>query len=114
MQNDASKEISFLIILDSPPVYHRQLENFKLTFQSDTSWREADTWYRQTSIAHNPGFQKSLATNLNRPEQIIDIGEWNRSKHLALRTQINCLPQVDGMYSRSPYPPCLPEHEPSN
>lgn len=74
-QNEASKEVSFLIILDSPPVYHRQLENFKLTFQSDTSWRDSDTWYRQTSIAHDLEVQRRLATNLNRPEQIINIGE---------------------------------------
>jgi RNA-dependent RNA polymerase len=114
MQNEASKEVSFLIVLDSPPVYHRQLENFKLTFQSDTSWRETDTWYRQTSIAHNTGFQKYVATNLNRPEQIINIGELNWSKLLVLRIQINCLPQVDGMRSRSPYPPSLPKPEPSS
>lgn len=74
LQNEASK-VSFLIILDSPPVYHRQLEDFKLTFQSDTTWRETDTWYRQTTIAHETGFEKYMATNLSRPEQIINIGE---------------------------------------
>lgn len=114
LENEDSKEVSFLIILDSPPVYHRQLENFKATFQSDTSWRETDTWYRQTSIAHETGVEKYMATNLSRPEQIINIGELHRFKDLMLRFEINRFSQVDGMCSRSPYPLALRKPEPSS
>lgn len=75
MTNDASKEVSFLIILDCPAAFHRQLPHFGPAFQNDISWRDSDTWYRQTSIAKDPFAQRLLATNLQQSEQIIDIGE---------------------------------------
>lgn len=70
-----TKEQSILIILDSPAVHHRQVKNFGITFHNEESWREADTWYRQTSVSRNPAIHNSAPTNLRSPGQIIDIGE---------------------------------------
>lgn len=88
-QNDTSKEISYLIVLDSPAVYHRQLSNFKLAFQSETSWREADTWYRQTSITYDPWSQRKLTTHLHRTGQIVDIGESSSCQFLIVETNLS-------------------------
>lgn len=73
-KNDVSKEFSFFIILDSPAVYHRQLQHFELAFQNDTSWRESDTWYRQASLSCDFPDQTLLPTNFNQSEQVVDIG----------------------------------------
>lgn len=74
MHDEASQELSFLIILDSPVVCHRKMQNIKGTFQGESSWRESDTWHRQTAIVHNPWLQLALTTNLRRSGQIVDIG----------------------------------------
>lgn len=75
-QHDStSKPVSLLTILDNPPIYHRRLGDVKSTFTDEMSWREADTWYRQTSVVHNPWLQNDIATNIRRSGQIIDIGK---------------------------------------
>ncbi|KAJ5819868.1 hypothetical protein N7474_005459 [Penicillium riverlandense] len=72
-----SQQIAFLITLNSPPIYHRQLKDFRSTFTGATTWKEADTWYRQTAVVHNPYGQSAVPTNLRRSGQVIDIGGWN-------------------------------------
>lgn len=71
----STKNLSFLIILDTPAVYHRQVKDVNDTFAgSETIWREGDTWQRQTSMAH-----RQVTTNapisLRRSGQIVDLGE---------------------------------------
>lgn len=70
-----SQQIAFLTILNSPPIYHRQLKDFRPTFTGATSWKETDTWYRQTAVVHNPYGQTAGPTNLRRSGQLIDIGK---------------------------------------
>jgi RNA-dependent RNA polymerase len=70
-----SHELSFTIILDSPPVYHRQSTDILATFGTQSSWRETDLWMRQTSIAHNlGGAQDQARVSLRKSGQIVDLG----------------------------------------
>lgn len=70
-----SQQTAFLTILTSPPIYHRQLKDFRPTFTGSTNWKETDTWYRQTAVVHNPYGQIAIPTNLRRSGQVIDIGK---------------------------------------
>lgn len=70
-----SQQASLLIVLDSSVICHRKVKNIQMTFTEPRSWREEDTWYRQTAVAHNPIFLKSVTTNLKRHGQVIDLGE---------------------------------------
>ncbi|KAI9368815.1 RNA dependent RNA polymerase-domain-containing protein [Aspergillus egyptiacus] len=75
--NSVTGNISHFIFLGSPPIYHRRISNIESTFIEETSWRETDTWFRQTQIAHNPQELASLPVSLRRQNPIIDIGRWN-------------------------------------
>ncbi|OOQ81566.1 putative RNA-directed RNA polymerase (Sad-1) [Penicillium brasilianum] len=72
-----SDEVSLIIILDSPPIYHRQSTDILSTSSTHTSWRDTDLWQRQTCIAHKTGVQDLVKTNLRRSGQIVDLGRWN-------------------------------------
>ncbi|CAG8265197.1 unnamed protein product [Penicillium salamii] len=72
-----SQQASLLIVLDSSVICHRKVNNIQMTFTEPRSWREEDSWYRQTTVAHNPIFLKSATTNLKRHGQVIDLGRWN-------------------------------------
>ncbi|KAL3471302.1 RNA dependent RNA polymerase-domain-containing protein [Aspergillus californicus] len=76
-RNPATGYISHFTILNSPPIYHRRLQNIENTFVEETSWRESDTWFRQTHIARNPQELATLPVSLRRQSPIIDIGRWN-------------------------------------
>lgn len=67
--------LSHLTILEDPPCYHRRVKNIASTFIDHNSWKEADTWFRQTSIVHNPYGLASSPVSLRRIRPIIDIGE---------------------------------------
>ncbi|KAF7587579.1 hypothetical protein BBP40_007020 [Aspergillus hancockii] len=70
--------VSHFIVLDSPPIYHRRINNIETTFSDDSnSWREADAWYRQTYIVRNPMELSSLPVGLKKAKAVIDIGRWN-------------------------------------
>lgn len=71
----ASEGVSHLTFLDAPPVYHRRIKNIASTFTDENSWREADTWFRQTDIVHNPQELASLPISLRKFKPLIDIGE---------------------------------------
>lgn len=68
-----SQEISLVIFLDTPPTCHRQSSNVMASFNNPSSWREADLWQRQTSIAHVVG-ENLTTVNLRRSGQIVDLG----------------------------------------
>ncbi|CAG8291982.1 unnamed protein product [Penicillium olsonii] len=72
-----SQQASLLIVLDSSVICHRKVKDLQMTFTEPRIWREEDSWYRQTTVAHNPIFLRNAATNLKRPGQIIDLGRWN-------------------------------------
>ncbi|KAL4805531.1 RNA dependent RNA polymerase-domain-containing protein [Aspergillus unguis] len=69
--------ISHYTFLGSPAIYHRRIQNTENTFVEETSWRETDTWFRQTQIVLNPPESANLPVNLRRNNPIIDIGRWN-------------------------------------
>ncbi|KAJ5510324.1 RNA-dependent RNA polymerase eukaryotic-type [Penicillium expansum] len=48
-----------------------------MTLTEPLSWREEDSWYRQTAVTHNPNSLKTLPTNLKKTGHIIDLGRWN-------------------------------------
>ena len=73
--SSTARELSFLVILDSPAIFHRRLKDITKTFSGDRSWREPDTWWRQTELAHDPGLQKGLPTNLCKKGQMLDLGK---------------------------------------
>ncbi|KAJ5769129.1 hypothetical protein N7520_003688 [Penicillium odoratum] len=75
MKNNDTGDPSYVIVLNAPPVIHRQARS--PTFGSEITWRSSDTWLRQTSVVHNPLSQGSITTNLRKSGQIIDMGRWN-------------------------------------
>ncbi|KAL4953606.1 RNA dependent RNA polymerase-domain-containing protein [Aspergillus filifer] len=76
-KDPSSRGISHFTFLSSPPLYHRRITNLDRTFMEATSWRESDTWFRQTNIVHNPERLADLPISLRRQNPIIDIGRWN-------------------------------------
>lgn len=68
-------ELSFIFSLDSPPSYHRKLQDLSNTFSEvDNIWRSDDTWYRQTDIVHNPLDLIHSKTSLKKAHPVINIG----------------------------------------
>ncbi|KGO75271.1 RNA-dependent RNA polymerase, eukaryotic-type [Penicillium italicum] len=84
----ATREHAFLIVLDSAAICHRKAKDTRLTLAEPLSWREEDSWYRQTAVTHNPNSLKTLPTNLKKTGHIIDLGRWNVFK-------ISFAPDVD-------------------
>ncbi|RAK76660.1 RNA dependent RNA polymerase [Aspergillus fijiensis CBS 313.89] len=75
-RNTDTKSISHLTILDSPPIYQRRIDDIRSTFLEDHHWRDADTWYRQTQIVHQPRRLSGLPISLQRQHSVIDLGRW--------------------------------------
>lgn len=74
-QHPSTGVISHFTFLNSPPIYHRRIQNVESTFIEETSWREMDTWFRQAQIVLNPLELSGLPVNLKRQNPVIDIGE---------------------------------------
>jgi RNA-dependent RNA polymerase len=72
--NELGSSISHIISIDTPPVYHRRLKDINSTF-SVNSWRDADTWFRQTDIVHIPENLARLPISLRKHASIINIGK---------------------------------------
>ncbi|KAJ5357535.1 RNA-dependent RNA polymerase eukaryotic-type [Penicillium brevicompactum] len=85
--DDATQQTSLLIVLDDSVICHRKVKNPHITFNESRAWREEDSWYRQTTVTHNPSSQKNATTNLKRTGQVIDLGRWNVFK-ITLAPQI--------------------------
>jgi len=66
---------SHFTFLESPAIYHRRIKNIQSTFVDGTSWRDGDTWYRQTHVVHNPHAQATLPISLQKRNPVIDIGK---------------------------------------
>lgn len=67
--------MSHSMFLESPPLYNRRIKNVPSTFIDDNTWRDSDTWFRQTQIVHNPQAQATLPVSLRKLNPIIDIGK---------------------------------------
>ncbi|KAJ5692367.1 hypothetical protein N7462_001790 [Penicillium macrosclerotiorum] len=80
LHDPEAEEVSYLTVLETPPVYHRKLMDIRPSFGSKTSWRDAETWYRQVTVMHFPNTQNGTTTNLRRSGQVIDTGRWNTFK----------------------------------
>ncbi|KAL1851938.1 hypothetical protein Plec18170_006241 [Paecilomyces lecythidis] len=77
IQDSPSDPISHAFSLDSPPIYHRKIRHIGASFvDADNSWRDTDTWYRQTDIVHTPEELGSLPVCLRKAKPLIDIGKW--------------------------------------
>ncbi|KAJ9361854.1 hypothetical protein DTO280E4_3687 [Paecilomyces variotii] len=77
IQDSPSDPISHAFTLDTPPVYHRKIRNIGSSFvDADNSWRDADTWYRQTDIVRTPEELAPLPVCLRKAKPLIDIGKW--------------------------------------
>lgn len=77
IQDSSSDLISHAFTLDTPPIYHRKIRNIGSSFvDADNSWRDADTWYRQTDIVHTPEELAPLPVSLRKAKPLIDIGKY--------------------------------------
>lgn len=77
IQDSPSDPISHAFTLDTPPVYHRKIRNIGSSFvDADNSWRDADTWYRQTDIVRTPEELAPLPVCLRKAKPLIDIGKY--------------------------------------
>lgn len=72
---DRNPHLVFIIILDHPGMYHRKLSDMTATFTENLSWKETDTWMRQTRISYDASREAATPTSLQRSGDIIDIGE---------------------------------------
>ncbi|KAJ5652195.1 hypothetical protein N7507_009621 [Penicillium longicatenatum] len=88
-KNNGTSEHCYVIVLDAPPIFHRQTST--TAFNSEITWRASDTWYRQTSVVHNPLSQANISTNLRKSGQIIDTGRWNVFKITFSRDDVHNL-----------------------
>lgn len=65
---------SHFVLLESPAIYQRRLNNIGATFVDPISWRDNDAWFRQTYILHNPHQIAPLPVSLRKAKPVIDIG----------------------------------------
>ncbi|CAI7578194.1 unnamed protein product [Penicillium glandicola] len=91
----SKREQSLLIFLDSAAIWHRKSNDIRSTLTEPLSWREEDSWYRQTSVTHNPNLLKSLPTNLKKSGHVIDLGRWNVFKISFAPDRGPNMPRVD-------------------
>lgn len=72
----SDEEITSLsFTLDSPPSYHRMLQDMSLTFQeNENTWRSQDAWFRQTDIVQAPHELAFIPVSLRKHNPLIDIG----------------------------------------
>lgn len=66
---------SHFTFLESPPLYYRRIKNVSSTFIDETTWRDADTWFRQTHVVHNPQGLSTLPISQRKQNPLIDIGK---------------------------------------
>ena len=75
MRDAVTGDTSHFIVLDSPPLYHRRISNIDVTHSEESNtWRESETWFRQTYIVRN-ALEPSLPIGLKKAKAVIDIGE---------------------------------------
>ena len=89
IDDDEAKSTSHIIVLDLPPLYHRRLKNIASTFEeSKFSWREEDSWFRQTDIVSVASDLARLPVSLRKRAALVNIGRYicslykNRSDYL--------------------------------
>ena len=76
MRDTVTGNISHFTVLGSPPLYHRRINNIDVTHSDESNtWRESETWYRQTYIVRNALELSSLPIGLKKAKAVIDIGE---------------------------------------
>lgn len=76
VRDTVTGDISHFIVLDSPPLYHRRINNIDVTHsEENNTWRESETWYRQTYIVRNALELPYLPIGLKKAKAVIDIGE---------------------------------------
>ena len=74
-RDPVSSCMSHFTFLESPPLYYRRIKNVSSTFIDETTWRDADTWFRQTHVVHNPQELSTLPISLQKSNPLIDIGK---------------------------------------
>lgn len=94
-----SKQHSLLIVLNSPAICHRKASDAASTLTEGRSWNEEESWYRQTSVTHNPNSLRTLSTKLKKVGHIIDFGKWHYSMEDCRLTSVS--QQGAGMCSKS-------------
>lgn len=104
-QDSSLGNLSFLIILDYPAIYHRKLLDPTSTFTGDCSWRETDTWLRQTRIIHDVRRGVDIATNLRKSGHLIDLGKLVFYSFVLRKFNLTFISQGAGTSSGSHYPP---------
>lgn len=69
---------SFVIVLDSPPIYHRRLNDLTVTFSdSEKIWKSSDSWFRQTDIPYSHNEAAKASMSLRKANSLINIGKKN-------------------------------------
>ncbi|PGH26670.1 hypothetical protein AJ80_01616 [Polytolypa hystricis UAMH7299] len=84
------ENVTFLIPLANPPVYHRKLNNLESTFSdTDNVWKEIDAWYRQIDIARVQEEMDRLSANLRKTNSLINIARWTTFRITFDKTDID-------------------------
>ncbi|KMU81659.1 RNA-directed RNA polymerase Rdp1 [Coccidioides immitis RMSCC 3703] len=65
---------SLVIVLDSPPIYHRRLNDVTVTFSdTENTWKESDCWFRQTDIPYSQNEAAQAPLSLRKAQSLINI-----------------------------------------
>ncbi|KMP00255.1 RNA-directed RNA polymerase Rdp1 [Coccidioides immitis RMSCC 2394] len=68
---------SLVIVLDTPPIYHRRLNDVTVTFSdTENTWKESDCWFRQTDIPYSQNEAAQAPLSLRKAQSLINIGRW--------------------------------------
>lgn len=87
---DDDQRASLVILIDTPPSYHRRLQDLRPTFtETANSWKAWDTWYRQTDIVHSPHELAQVPINLRKTKPLINIGRWTTFRVSFLKDKLN-------------------------
>jgi RNA-dependent RNA polymerase len=93
VQNVAENSTSHIIVLNIPPIYHRRLKEIASTFtEPKNSWRDADTWFRQTDIVAMTNDLALRPISLRKRAALVNIGEHN---HCSFKCITDCERTVD-------------------
>ena len=71
-----SDNLDLLLSLETPPKFFRKVDPQGTHGESSKSWKDIDSWYRQTDVFYSRKSLK-LPLTLRKPRPVIDLGKYS-------------------------------------